>query len=113
MNTKSLVGPGVETMGVRPCASIFATTSGLARLAPTAALSLLTISGGVPFGAVRPTHEVTVSCLWPSSSNVGTSGRSLLRCALDTAQGLAICAATQPRNARTFGRSRLCGALTR
>jgi hypothetical protein len=42
----------------------------------------------VPVGASSPTHELTTKSGTPLSANVGTSGRDLVRCALDTATGL-------------------------
>ena len=47
-----------------------------------AALSLPTISAGVPAGASTPAQNSSVSSGNPSSRAVGTSGSSALRCGL-------------------------------
>src|SRR5262245_37052393 len=76
---------GVSASGTKPSVSSFSFTSGVATIFLISALSLSTMSFGVPAGATRPV-SVSPSCPgMPASAAFGTSGRAPTRFVLSTA----------------------------
>ena len=62
-------------IGLAPCSSHAFLMAGLETILLISLLSFSTIAGGVPAGAMKPTHKVAWKPFTPASSSVGTSGR--------------------------------------
>src|SRR5258705_11241756 len=65
----------VIVIGLAPCSSQAFLMAGLETILLISLLSFSTIAGGVPAGAMKPTHKVAWKPFTPASSSVGTSGR--------------------------------------
>src|SRR6185369_15266704 len=71
---------GVLLMSVMPDSPTKRCIDGCLSALTTSACSSLTMSGGVPAGAIRPNHDDACQAGRPASADVGTSGRAASRC---------------------------------